>query len=82
MRRRPFHLVQNHVSSDTVECLENLLAEAREGKILGAAFCVMYKGREFIADATGEARRNPVFTRGMVAFLDDQIAHHAYDTRR
>jgi hypothetical protein len=82
MRRPPFHLVGGHVSGDTTAVLEELLAEARKGEVLGVAFCVMYKGREFIADATGEARRNPVFARGMVAFLDDQLAQHAYDTRR
>lgn len=82
MRPPPFHLVRNHVAGDTVEVLEKLLAEARSGQVLGATFCVMYKGREFIANATGEALRNPVFARGMVAFLDDQLAQHAYDNGR
>lgn len=70
---RPFRLVPDALSHDTVELLEQLLDEARRGRILGLAFVAMYKRREFIANTAGEAYRNPVFARGMVAALDDHL---------
>lgn len=69
----PFRLVPDALSHDTVELLEQLLDEARRGRILGMAFVAMYKRREFIANTAGEAYRNPVFARGMVAALDDHL---------
>jgi hypothetical protein len=69
--KRPFHLVQNGFSGDTVAALEALLKEARAGELIGIAFVAMYRRREYTASATGEARRNPTFTRGMLASLDD-----------
>jgi len=71
--RTPFRLVPATVSHDTVKALAELLEEAEKGHIIGVAFCAMYKRREFIVDTTGEAFRNPVFTRGMLACLDDKL---------
>lgn len=70
----PYRLVNDDISHETVEALEQLLAEARAGKILGFAYVAMRKRREFIGDAAGEAYRNPTFARGMVAALDDHLA--------
>jgi hypothetical protein len=67
----PYQLVQNGFSDDTVKALETLLADAKAGKVIGLAFVAMYRRREYTASATGEARRNPTFTRGMLAALDD-----------
>lgn len=72
--KSPYGLVQDTISDDTVEALQHLLAEARKGKVIGVAFVAMYKERQFIANAAGEAKRSPVFTRGMVACLDDVLA--------
>lgn len=69
----PFHLTQHHIPKDTIEALEQLLDEAKRGRIIGMAFVTMYKRREFATLATGEAYRNPVFARGMVAALDDHL---------
>lgn len=69
----PFVLVHNNLSHDTVDVLQTLLNGAEEGRIIGVAFCVMYKQREFAVDTTGEAYRNPTFTRGMLACLDDKL---------
>lgn len=71
--RAPFRLVPAAVSHDTVKALSELLEEAENGHVIGVAFCAMYKKREFIVDTTGEAFRNPVFTRGMLACLDDKL---------
>lgn len=69
----PFTLVHDIVSHNTVEVLTQLLAEAQAGKIIGMATAVMYKRREYVTDVTGEAFRNPTFTRGMLCALDDAL---------
>lgn len=71
--RRPYRLVPDVVSDDTVECLELLLKRARSGEVVGLAFCAMLKQRAFIVNTAGEAHRSPTFTRGMVAALDDEL---------
>jgi len=73
MRRPPFRLVPDDISADVVECLEQLHTHAAQGQIYGVAFVVMYKGRRYIANSAGECARNPTFTRGLVAALDDHL---------
>lgn len=75
MKPDPYILVPDNVSNDTVECLEQLLREARKGQVIGLAYAAMLKRRGYIANSAGEAFRNPTFARGMVAALDDQLAH-------
>lgn len=70
----PFQLVPDSVSKDTVECLEQLLVEARKGRIIGVAFVAALKKRAYIANTAGECHRNPTFARGMVATLDDHLS--------
>jgi hypothetical protein len=70
----PFLMIADKVSTDTVECLELLLQRARSGEVIGLAFCAMLKQRAFIVNTAGEAHRSPVFARGMVAALDDELA--------
>jgi hypothetical protein len=74
MPKPPYVLIQNHVSTDTVEALQQLLEQARAGEVIGVAFVAMLKRRGYIADAAGEAYRNPTFTRGMIRALDDRLA--------
>lgn len=69
----PFRLVQDDISHDTVAALETLLADAKKGRVIGIAYAVMFKQRQFAVDAAGEAYRNPIFTRGMIACLDDKL---------
>lgn len=72
--RAPFRLVGDVISTDTIECLEQLLREARRGQVIGLAYAAMLKRREYIVNTAGEAHRNPTFARGMVAALDDQLS--------
>jgi len=72
----PFLLVPDTVSHDTVECLQVLLDQARQGQVIGIAYAVMLKKRAYITNTAGEAHRNPTFSRGMVATLDDQLARN------
>ena len=69
-----YRLVPLEISSDTVDALEELLQQARNGEIIGLAFVAMYRRREYIVHSTGEARRSPTFTRGMLLALDDDLA--------
>ena len=71
--KTPFFLVPDSISNDTVECLEQLLAEARKGVVIGVAFAAMLKQRQYIVNTAGEAHRNPTFSRGMVQALSDKL---------
>lgn len=73
-RRPPFRLVPDQLSHDTVEALHELLERAKAGEIVGIAFAAMYRRRQFITNTAGECHRNPVFARGMVAALDDELS--------
>lgn len=72
--KRPFVLIPDAVSNDTVECLKTLLTQARRGEVIGIAFAAMLKQRSYIVNTAGEAHNSPTFARGMVAALDDQLA--------
>lgn len=65
----PYRLVSDQLSGDTVEALETLLRHARQGEIIGVAFCAMYRRKEYIVNTAGEARRSPTFASGMVEQL-------------
>ncbi len=69
----PYHLVADSLSDDTVECLATLLDDAKRGRVLGIAFAAILSRREFITNTAGECSRNPVFARGLVAALDDEL---------
>ena len=78
--RSPFALSIEHLSEDTVEVLRQLHAEAESGLIVGFAGAIIYRRREIVVGATGEAVRNPVFARGALCSLDDHLrdllSHH------
>jgi hypothetical protein len=61
------------VDTDTVECLERLLSEARAGKVVGLAFVALMPQRNFIVHTTGSVHQEPVYTRGVLRELDDMI---------
>lgn len=71
--KKPFTLISDTVSTDTVECLQLLLKRARRGEVIGIAFCAMLKQRAYIVNTAGVAHDSPTFARGMVAALDDEL---------
>lgn len=71
--KAPFVLVPDTLSNETIECLEQLLMHAKRGELIGIAFAGMLKRRGYIVNSAGEAHRNPSFSRGMIAALDDQL---------
>lgn len=73
MTRSPFVLIADGLSHDTIEALEQILAAARRGEVIGIAFGVMLKSRRFYVNTAGEAHRNPGFSLQMARMLDDQL---------
>lgn len=71
--KKPFTLISDTVSTDTVECLSLLLRRARRGEVIGLAYCAMLKQRAYIVNTAGVAHESPTFARGMVAALDDEL---------
>lgn len=76
-RRKPFTLVHNSLSDDTIEALHELLEGATRGEVIGIAFAAMYRNRRYLVDTAGECHRNPTFARGMVAELHDELGRRA-----
>ena len=76
---RPFSLAPDSISHDTIEALRVLLKDAEKGEVIGLAFAVMYKGRDYIVNTAGEAHRSPTFTRGMVQALDDHLMNMVHE---
>lgn len=70
--RPPFALVPDHISHDTRQCLRELYEQSDD--IIGILYGVMFKGRSFIVNTAGEAYRNPTFSRGVLATLDDELS--------
>lgn len=70
----PFILVPDNVSHDTVECLRQLLDQAKKGQVIGLAYSAMLKQRAYIVNTAGAAYESPTFAMGMTAALMHQLA--------
>lgn len=80
-RPPPFRLVGTQISDETVQALEQLLAQARRGELVGLAFCGMYRQRRYVVSTAGEARRNPTFALAMTRVLDFKLCKKIVGTR-
>lgn len=61
---------------DTVRALEELLADARAGHVIGIAYVILRQPRLYVVGLAGETRRSAIdatFARGMVRALDDEL---------
>jgi hypothetical protein len=67
-------LLRPGVSRDTIECLSELLEQAKKGDLVGIAFGAIMRHSNYSVHATGAARLNPTFTRGIVRALDDKLS--------
>ena len=65
---------------ETIAELEQLLLEARAGKLVGLAFVAHYRD-EYTVDAIGRAMTHPTLTRGAIAALDDLVRDRLPRTR-
>jgi len=57
------------LSADTVECLTQLLEEAKAGRIVGVSFAAILKRGNFWVNSAGEARRRPALAHAAVGAL-------------
>jgi len=64
------------LSQETVKCLGQLHTQAKRGLVVGFAFVAYVEGYGFIANAAGQALKDPNNTRGMLLALDDKLATH------
>jgi len=67
-------LVESFRSADTIAALEDLLARARAGEIVGLVYAAIEPQRSYVADTAGEATRDLTYALGMVRVLDKLIA--------
>lgn len=70
---RPYTLIPDSISHETVEALGELLEQARAGELVGFAFAAILKRRRYIVNTAGECRGDPTLTRGMALALDDEL---------
>lgn len=59
--------------SETVKALEQLLAQARAGEIVGLAYTALRENRSYSVGLAGEARCDPTYTKGMLGVLDNEL---------
>lgn len=67
-------LIPDDIASDVVGALQEMLEQAKAGKLKGLVFAATYRRNEYIVNVAGDARKNPTLARGMVAFLDDFLS--------
>lgn len=58
---------------ELVDALEKLLAAARRGEVIGAAYVVLKKGAKYEGDVLGSALHNPVTALGLSKALEHQL---------
>lgn len=63
------------VSDETVQLLEALLEGAKKGKYRGVAVVAIEARYGYIADVTGLAAENPIFTRGALFAIAAKLEH-------
>jgi hypothetical protein len=66
--------VPTYVDRVTVKVLEELLDEARAGRVVGLALGVKLQQKKFYVAACGAMALDPVGARGIVASLDHLLA--------
>jgi hypothetical protein len=67
-------LVRAPISGDTVQALEQLLTEAREGAYIGFVIGLIRPRRRYSVHCVGEACVFPSWARGILAVADDELA--------
>jgi hypothetical protein len=67
-------LVRSPISHHTVEALEQLLEEAREGIYTGFIIGLVRPRRRYSVHCVGEACDTPTWSRGICRVIDDELA--------
>jgi hypothetical protein len=69
-----YTIIHEHLSTDTVETFEQLLAAAKAAQINGGVLGLTMKGRRIFVHSFGILARDPILARGIVATLDDELS--------
>lgn len=77
----PFRLIRDNISHDMLICTRQINAQAECGDLIGIAYGLMYRGRNYVVNVAGEAYRNPGFARSVVSVLDDALSAMIWDGR-
>ncbi len=72
--------IDDYIDEETIEILEHLLVEARNGSIVGLGFVSAGKNTLAEVGITGSCRTDPILTLGFVRMLEDLAADFAHDT--
>lgn len=67
--------VKDELSHDTIECLEHLLKEAKEGKVIGLAFAALRPRHDGFAHVCGpvDKKKDRRFIHSLVLELDEEL---------
>ena len=68
-----YQLIEDHISQDTQQAFEQIAEAARSGEVIGGAFVLILRKRLFLVNLCGAGAKDPVFTRGALLSLDDQL---------
>jgi hypothetical protein len=67
-------LAERFTDRDTIDLLEDLLVDARAGRVIGLALVSLHTRNHYNFAITGEAAQRPTFTLGAIAMLQHDTA--------
>jgi len=76
-----FRLVEEYISDETVALLEDLLAQAVKGEVVGIAFITLNRQNRYSVGWGGKAHAEPVLALGLLERLRSQLNQHAGEIR-
>lgn len=74
MKKPPYLVLgEHHLSQDTIECLEQLLTEAKAGQVVGLAFVALRPQLKYYRHACGKVWKYRPLVRGLAMDLVDDL---------
>ncbi|MBA3590363.1 hypothetical protein [Methylibium sp.] len=74
-------LLSSSLSGEVVQLCRELLDRAQAGDITGLGVVVILPRGRYVVDCCGSAKRDPTFTRGALASLDDCLREMVHRRR-
>jgi hypothetical protein len=74
-------LVGPRIDRETLEALEQLVADAKAGRIVGLAYVALHAGTDYSGDVVGRAKAHPIFTLGVCRALADTVTLNLRETK-
>lgn len=73
MRRPPYLVGGEQLSQDTIECLEQLLSEAKAGRVIGVSFVALKPRLQYHIHVCGQVWKYRPLVRGLAMDLVDVL---------